>query len=159
MHKVKRKERKTRLKRSWSSGGKENATNRKRREKKKKEGTRKKKKKRKGEKRRNGKGKETIKIFEKNTRFKSCLAFQFSQFAIVLSVCKCSETWTQKHRNSKKVLHIYNGPFYSCVLRCLAFEWKWGWHWPCLDRNLLAFLRKFLLISMRTASLKDPSQP
>ena len=35
---------------------------------------------------------------------------------------------------------IYNGPFCSCVLSCLAFEWKWGWRWPCFDRNLTAFL-------------------
>ena len=21
----------------------------------------------------------------------------------------------------------FNKPFYSCVLSCLAFEWKWGW--------------------------------
>ena len=28
---------------------------------------------------------------------------------------------------------------YSCMLSCLAFEWKWGWRWPCFDRNLTAF--------------------
>ena len=57
---------------------------------------------------------------DKDLRKKHKVQVMFS-FSI-LSVCKCSETWTQKHRNSKKVLHIYNGPFYSCVLRCLAFE-------------------------------------
>ena len=25
--------------------------------------------------------------------------------------------------------------FYSCVLSCRAFEWKWGWSWPCFDRD------------------------
>ena len=33
-----------------------------------------------------------------------------------------------------------NRPFYSCVLSCLAIEWKWGWSWPCFDRNLTAFV-------------------
>ena len=28
---------------------------------------------------------------------------------------------------------------YSCMLSCLAFEWKWGWKWSCFDRNLTAF--------------------
>ena len=32
-----------------------------------------------------------------------------------------------------------NKPFYSCVLSCLAFEWKWGWNWPWFDRNLPTF--------------------
>ena len=29
-----------------------------------------------------------------------------------------------------------NRQCYSCVISCLAFEWKWGWYWPCFDRNL-----------------------
>ena len=32
-----------------------------------------------------------------------------------------------------------NRPFYSCVLSCQAFEWKWGWSWPDFDRHLTAF--------------------
>ena len=42
----------------------------------------------------------------------------------------------------KSFIKIRNkrGPRESCVLSCLAFEWKWGWSWPCFDRNLLAFL-------------------
>ena len=32
-----------------------------------------------------------------------------------------------------------NRPFYSCVLCDLAFEWKWGWRWPCFDTNPPAF--------------------
>ena len=34
---------------------------------------------------------------------------------------------------------VSNRPFYSCVLGCLAFEWKCGWSWPCFDRNLTPF--------------------
>ena len=37
--------------------------------------------------------------------------------------------------------------------RTLVFEWEWCWSWPCFDRNLNAFLCKFLLISTRTALL------
>ena len=33
-----------------------------------------------------------------------------------------------------------NRPFYSCVLIYRAFEWTWGWSWPCFERNLTAFL-------------------
>ena len=40
-----------------------------------------------------------------------------------------------------------NRPFYSCVLSYLAFEWKWGWSWPCFDRNLTAFLMLMMLFS------------
>ena len=32
-----------------------------------------------------------------------------------------------------------NRPFYSCVLSDLAFEWKWGWSWPCFDKDPPAF--------------------
>ena len=28
---------------------------------------------------------------------------------------------------------IKNRPFYSCGLSTLAFEWMWGWRWPCLN--------------------------
>ena len=31
-------------------------------------------------------------------------------------------------------------PFYSWMLCCLTFEWKWGTCWPCFDVNLMAFL-------------------
>ena len=30
-----------------------------------------------------------------------------------------------------------NRPFYSWLLSDLAFEWQWGWRWPCFDINLL----------------------
>ena len=33
-------------------------------------------------------------------------------------------------------------PFYSCVLSYLVFEWKWGWKWPCYNRNLTQRLPK-----------------
>ena len=26
-----------------------------------------------------------------------------------------------------------------CLYYCLAFEWKWGWRWPCWDRNSRLF--------------------
>ena len=35
-------------------------------------------------------------------------------------------------------------PFYTFLLSCLAFEWKWGWRWPCFDRDLPAFLMLML---------------
>ena len=38
-------------------------------------------------------------------------------------------------------------PFYSFLLSCLAFEWKWGWRWPCFDRNLPPFLMLMMLSS------------
>ena len=41
--------------------------------------------------------------------------------------------------NLQHIQHT-NRPFYSCVLGCLAFEWKWGRRWPCFDRNFTAFL-------------------
>ena len=34
---------------------------------------------------------------------------------------------------------LLNRSFYSYVLSCQAFEWKWGWSWPCFDRNLTPF--------------------
>ena len=34
----------------------------------------------------------------------------------------------------------FNRPFYSCMPCYLAFEWKWGWKWPCYDRNLTSFV-------------------
>ena len=40
-----------------------------------------------------------------------------------------------------------NRPFYSCVLSCLAFEWRWGWCWACFDVNLFAFLMLMTLFS------------
>ena len=36
--------------------------------------------------------------------------------------------------------HCHNRPFYSCLLSCLSFEWKWGLSWPCFDRKLPAVL-------------------
>ena len=45
------------------------------------------------------------------------------------------------------VLKLTNRPFYSCVLSCLAIEWKWDWSWPCFDRNLTAFLMLMMLFS------------
>ena len=38
-------------------------------------------------------------------------------------------------------------PFYSCALSCLAFEWKWGWRWPCFVKNLPSFLMIMMLFS------------
>ena len=44
-------------------------------------------------------------------------------------------------------IYLGNKPFYSCVLSCLAFEWKWGWFWPCFCRNLTTFLILMMLFS------------
>ena len=30
-----------------------------------------------------------------------------------------------------------NSPSHSCLLSDLALVWRWGWSWPCFDRNLL----------------------
>ena len=38
-----------------------------------------------------------------------------------------------------------NRPFYSCGLSTLAFEWMWGWRWPCFDTNLLCFVMEIVL--------------
>ena len=42
---------------------------------------------------------------------------------------------------------VQSPEFYSSLLSCLAFEWKWGWRWPCFDRNLLDFLMLMMLFS------------
>ena len=36
-------------------------------------------------------------------------------------------------------LIAWNSTFYSWVLSDLAWDWKRGWEWPCLDTNLTAF--------------------
>ena len=76
----------------------------------------------------------------------------------VISICytgsfdvnnlKSKWSWSQKEDGQ-----CFNRLFYSCVLSCLAFDWKWGWSWPCLRETSVLFLCKFRLISMRTASL------
>ena len=43
-------------------------------------------------------------------------------------------------------------PIYSCVLSCLAFEWKWGWTWSCFDQNLPAFITKSSEVSIKARS-------
>ena len=61
------------------------------------------------------------------------------------SLCK---TWAaaccyySDHQHDRLIARLQskNRPFYSCVLRYLAFEWKWGWSWPCFDTNLTTFL-------------------
>ena len=35
----------------------------------------------------------------------------------------------------KLSLDINNRPFYSCVLKCQAFDLEWGWRWPCCDKD------------------------
>ena len=49
-----------------------------------------------------------------------------------------------------------NKPFYRHDVSTLAFEWTWGWCWPCFDKNLFTFLRKIMLkilVRMRTTWL------
>ena len=43
--------------------------------------------------------------------------------------------------------------FCYCVLGCLAFEWKWGWRWTCLHRNLPAFLMLMSLFSCQLVEI------
>ena len=59
-------------------------------------------------------------------------------------------------------------PFYSCLLSCLAFKWKWVWRWPCFDKSpCFSFVNDavFLLISrnlrkkISKLSLKTRSTP
>ena len=53
-----------------------------------------------------------------------------------------------------------NRPFNSCVLSCLAFVWKWGWCWPCYDRNLPAILMLMMLfVFVRFLSKQGQHQP
>ena len=35
---------------------------------------------------------------------------------------------------------LLNGPFYSCLLSDVAFEWQPGCKWPCFDKDLTAFV-------------------
>ena len=71
-------------------------------------------------------------FYLKNNYFSLCLGYADNRlFWIRLS-------WRELHQK-KENKHGNNTPFYSCVLSYLAFEWKWGWSWPCFDRNLTAF--------------------
>ena len=40
---------------------------------------------------------------------------------------------------------IKNRPFYSCGLSTLAFEWMWGWWWPCFDTKPFCFVMEIVL--------------
>ena len=53
-----------------------------------------------------------------------------------------SEKITQLNYSSNPYVYLttHIRPFNSCVLSSLAFVWKWGWSWPCFDRNLTDFL-------------------
>ena len=42
-------------------------------------------------------------------------------------------------------LRSLNKPFYSRGLSALAFEWMWGWRWPCFDTNLICFVMEIVL--------------
>ena len=59
------------------------------------------------------------------------------------------------------MLALYNRPFYSSLLSCLAFEWKWGWRWPCFDRNdaVLMLISRNLHMKSSKASIKTRSTP
>lgn len=49
-----------------------------------------------------------------------------------------------------------NKPFYRHDVSTLAFEWTWGWCWPCFDKNLFTFLMTIMLkilVRMRTTWL------
>ena len=59
---------------------------------------------------------------------------------------------TQQMRSTSQIkwdVVISNRPFYSCVLRYLAYECKRGWRWPCFDTDLSAFSLKGRLVSIR----------
>ena len=56
-------------------------------------------------------------------------------FLSVLFVCRNLEL---------KCIGWKNRPFYSCGLGTLAFEWMWGWRWPCFDTNLLCFVMEIV---------------
>ena len=45
---------------------------------------------------------------------------------------------------------VANRPFYSCLLGDLAFEWQWGWRWPCFDTNFPALIMLMHLDSITT---------
>ena len=54
------------------------------------------------------------------------------------------ELWKESKKRrvnntAKKQFIQINRPFHSFELSCLVSEWKWGWRWPCFDRNLHAF--------------------
>ena len=72
-------------------------------------------------------------------------SFSFSHFAVVSVMVTWSYVWNISYielRVWNQVSYdLCNRPFYSCALSCLACEWKWGWRWPCFDRNITAFLK------------------
>ena len=51
--------------------------------------------------------------------------------------------------SSHEKKNAVNGPCYSCLLSCLAFEGKWGWCWPCFNRNFPGFLMLMMLFSCK----------
>ena len=53
----------------------------------------------------------------------------------------------------KIIVTAVNWPFYSSLLSCLAFEWKWGWRWPCFDRNLYALVMLMMLFQCKLVSI------
>ena len=55
------------------------------------------------------------------------------------NICWAQGLMTKQWKGLRvKKAHITNRPFYSCVLSCLAYEYKRGWRWPCFDTDLFA---------------------
>ena len=50
------------------------------------------------------------------------------------------------------------GPVYSWVLSCLASERKWGYSWPCFDRNLPSHVNDAVLMLISRSLLKKNSE-
>ena len=52
--------------------------------------------------------------------------------------------WLWRNKSNGVLNSLYcilgNRPFYSCVFSDLAFEWQWGWRWPCFDKDHAAFV-------------------
>ena len=55
-------------------------------------------------------------------------------------------------RTSQGMVGLGTVHFYHCVPSDLAFEWKRGWSWPCFATNLMFFICKCKLVSLRTWS-------
>lgn len=53
------------------------------------------------------------------------------RWQLLLSLVKNSLSQKNKDIIKRMKINLKNRPFYSWGLSCLAFEWSWGWCWPC----------------------------
>ena len=74
----------------------------------------------------------------------------------VLHKCNTQKEFTCTRCQDRTVswviyVNVYSRAFfYSCLLSDLAFQWPWGWRWPCFDADSSVFVTYMHLVSIRT---------